>query len=375
MNSIKILLIIFPVIIILILISLLIILLNKSYKKGRITYFKCSEKPNGTIMNDIFKKENIKKGSKYNLYLPCGYNNVENELLNVMNTNQLKYVFGLKGCDTIVSKNSLWDLLEKSFGRDKAKNIMPESFVLNNREHINLLVNQFINNPDLIVICKKNIQRKNGLLLINNIDQISNAIREDYKVAQIYKKDLLLIMERKVNLRIYLLIVVDENNRLTAYINKKGKCLYTNKKYNGNNMDFESNITSFNVDQDLYKTYPHTLNDLGYYLNKMGYNWKRIWFEIENIFKAVMEASYQNFKKPDNLKNKICFQLFGADIILDKNGKPFILEINKGPDMVPKFDKDYGLKKNVYNETFNKLGLTKSKKNDYQKILYIELDK
>lgn len=373
MNTLKIVLIIVPLVIILITISLLIILANRSIKKGKITYFKCQERPNGTIMNDIFKKENINKGNNYNLYLPCGYNNVENELLNVIDTNKLKYVFGLKGCDSIVSKNNIWDLLEKKYGRENAKEIMPESFVLNNRDHINKLINRFYETPNLIVICKKNIQRKNGLLLINSIDEISDAIKENYKVAQVYKNDLLLIMNRKVNLRVYLMIVVDNNNKFTAYINKKGKCLYTNKKYNGDNLDFESNITSFNVDQDLYKTYPHTLKDLGIYLNKNGYNWNKIWRDIELLFKKVMDASYKNFYQPKNLNEKICFQLFGADIILDNNGKPFLLEINKGPDMIPKFDKDYGLKRNVYNETFNKIGLTKSRGNEYIEIFMKKL--
>ena len=71
-----------------------------------------------------------------------------------------------------------------------------------------------------------------------------------------------------------------------------------------------------------------------------------------------MEACYTNFKQPQNLGEIICFQLFGADIILDKNGNPYLLEINKGPDMIPKFDKDYVLKRHIYNETFNKIGIT-----------------
>ena len=42
-------------------------------------------------MNDIFKKNNISKerNSNWDIYLPCGYNNIENELT-VFNNKQLE---------------------------------------------------------------------------------------------------------------------------------------------------------------------------------------------------------------------------------------------------------------------------------------------
>ena len=44
-----------------------------------------------------------------------------------------------------------------------------------------------------------------------------------------------------------------KNNIIYFYISKKGKCIYTNKKYNHNDFDFESNITSYNLDMNIYK--------------------------------------------------------------------------------------------------------------------------
>ena len=78
---------------------------------------------------------------------------------------------------------------------------------------------------------KKNIQRKQGLKMTNKLDEIISASKDNFKVAQLYMKNTYLINKRKLNLRIYLLIVC-KDNKMTAYVNKEGKCLYTNKDYN-----------------------------------------------------------------------------------------------------------------------------------------------
>ena len=49
-------------------------------------------------------------------------------------------IFGISGCDKIVSKNNIWSLLENKYGREKASSIMPETYILNNKEHMNLFV-------------------------------------------------------------------------------------------------------------------------------------------------------------------------------------------------------------------------------------------
>ena len=79
---------------------------NKNLK-----YFRCEDKPLGTILNTIFINNRITKdNNNWDIYTPCGYNFVEKELIliNIMNDNRVRYVFGINGCDNIVSKNNLW---------------------------------------------------------------------------------------------------------------------------------------------------------------------------------------------------------------------------------------------------------------------------
>ena len=69
-----------------------------------------------------------------------------------------------------------------------------------------------------------------------------------------------------MNLRIYLLIVI-KNNKIHFYVSDIGKCIYTNKKYNDKDLDFESNITSYHLDVSIYDTNPRYFDELIKYID------------------------------------------------------------------------------------------------------------
>merc|ERR1711991_980045 len=101
--------------------------------------------------------------------MPCTYNNIEKELNTVKNL-KIKLLFGVRGCDLIVSKNNIWKLLENKYGRENAINIMPETYILTNKNHMQLFKKNY--NSKEVYIMKKNIQRKQGLLLTNDYELI-----------------------------------------------------------------------------------------------------------------------------------------------------------------------------------------------------------
>ena len=61
----------------------------------------------------------------------------------------------------------------------------------------------------------------------------------------------------------------------------------------------------------------------------------------------IMKALRNKICKNARLKNNTIFQLFGADIAPDKNLRPYLVEINKGPDLGPKDDRDKKVKLKV----------------------------
>jgi hypothetical protein len=339
-----------------------------------VKYKKCDRLAVRGIMKDIFDKNDVVKNTetneknKWDLYIPCGYNNVETELQTIKPTNESQAIFGISGCDKIVSKNNIWQLLEEKYGREKASNIMPETFILSDKQQIEKLKENYKkkqqNNKPIKYILKKNVQRKEGLMLSSDLNEILSAHKQGYKVAQSYLNDIFLINKRKLNLRIYVLIKC-QNGMVNTYVHKEGKCIYTNKDYDGDDNDFEKNITSVNLDLAIYDKNPMTLDDLHKYFIQHKYNYEVFFEKILDVIRLAMNATKHDLCNLSNIKNNVSFQLFGADVILDKNLKPYLLEFNKGPDMTPKNDTDKNIKTKVEEDMFDLVNIIKKNNNQF----------
>lgn len=275
----------------------------------------------------------------WDIYIPSGYNRVEIELENLKPPKPESIIFGIQGCDEVVSKPGLWKMLEKEYGREKASTIMPQTYLYENEQDIELFKQNYKEGNTYIL--KKRQQRKLGLLLTKDINEILKAKEKEFTVIQDYKNDVLLVNNRKINLRVYLLLTI-KNGILEGHINRYGTCIYNNKDYDPTTIDFESNITSFNLDLDIYKTNPLTFKQLKTYLLEHGYENPDILFDrINENVKLVCDAIKNSLGRGKNLKDNMCIQIFGMDFIIDKNLNPFLLECNKGPDMSPKKDTGY----------------------------------
>ncbi len=375
---------------------------NKSSASTSISkYYKCAEKPVSPILEEIFKTYGIthvgdhtknrytsstKKNMNWELYIPCGYNFVEHELptIQLSDVPSQLYIFGINGCDKMVSKNNIWSTLKKHYGFDEASQIMPASYVLEDRDDMALFKRDY--QKDHIYILKKNVQRKEGLKLTKDYDFITKtAASQEYKVVQTYMRNLYLINGRKVNLRVYLLIVLQGDQR-RFYISTLGKCIYTNKKYNDNDFDFESNITSYHLDMSVYKDHPRTFEELRTYIQlawlaegqqRSAATWagsrqehdpqkdpnapSLFFVKMNQKLQKMCSALSHEFYQSENIRsrNAISFQLFGVDVIMNDQLEPYILEVNKGPDMSGRDDVDKKMKYTVQAHMFEKVGLIK----------------
>jgi Tubulin-tyrosine ligase family len=343
-------------------------------------YYKCAEKPISPILEEIFQKYGITKsdsgsgkplrysgvgaGGKGNwdLYIPCGYNYVENELPEVTLSESEKplFIFGISGCDKMVSKNNIWATLKRYYGLEGASDVMPISYVLDDPNDMALFQNDY--RDDQIYILKKNVQRKEGLKLTKNYKEITEAVTDDYKVVQKYIRDLYLVNGYKVNLRIYLLAVVRGDEK-QFYISDIGKCIYTKKPYSDNDFDFESNITSYHLDMNVYKKNPRTFEDLMEYINKREENpnaGSLFFVRVRSVIQKMCMALANEFHQSENIRKRsdaTSFQLFGVDVIMDKGLTPYLLEVNKGPDMSARDEIDHKMKLRIQTEMLEKVGV------------------
>jgi len=59
------------------------------------------------------------------------------------------------------------------------------------------------------------------------------------------------------------------------------------------------------------------------------------------------------------INDKHCFELYGFDVLLDKNLKPWLIEINSSPSMTANTKDDFELKCGLLDDTFTILDLEK----------------
>ena len=371
-------------------------------KQKTIKYIKCNYKPVQQYLKDVFEKMKFEKINEsrtdWDLYLPCGYNFVEQELLNIKNIDKNKFIFAIKGCDKIASKNELWRQVEMFYGRKKASKLLPETFIINNLEHIRLFKYKF--NKKKIYYLKKNIQRKKGILITNNYDEILDIIKDTknkiknyhnsklfnikfvkdeknnknqnfntlidlFKIIQISVDNLFLIKKRKVNLRLYIVIIC-KNSIKQMYLYNKGKCIYANKITSEDNLDLEENLTSYHLDKQIYANHPETLDQLKNYMTEKKYN--VLFKRIHIMFKEIFLALKNNICNNHELNKATTFQLFGCDVIFNTKLHPYLLEFNKGPSMkfITKVDKE--MKLQLLEDTFKLVGLGNEKTNNFIKL-------
>lgn len=60
----------------------------------------------------------------------------------------------------------------------------------------------------------------------------------------------------------------------------------------------------------------------------------------------------------------MCFELLGFDVMLDKDIKPYLLEVNHAPSFATDSPLDYEIKKGLFVNMFKMLGLTIERKKE-----------
>ena len=260
---------------------------------------------------------------------------------------KVKFFMAIPYGDNLVSKNNLWNMMRNC----KGNKFLPKTFILENfYDNINFKKNF---RKDKIYVLKKNIHRKNGLLLMKgDINKIYNKYYQGYKVVQEFILNPYLINKRIILFRAYLLIKRDKTHKFYFYIHKYVKCLYTKKEFNLINLEEDRLIT--NSKNFIDKSFPKKLDEIKEInLNIIRKPIKEIVLCFKDYVDKLEETPYHD--------EFTFYQLFGVDIILDKNKNPYLLEINKNPDMNGKTEEETKLKKEVILDTFtliekNKLG-------------------
>ncbi|KAJ8394493.1 hypothetical protein AAFF_G00045030 [Aldrovandia affinis] len=273
------------------------------------------------------------------------------------------------GSFQIGRKDRLWRNLSKMqthYGK-REFSFFPQSFVL--PQDMKLLKKAWEEGGSPKWIIKPPASaRGNGIQVIHRWGQMP---RKTPLLVQKYLHKPFLISGSKFDLRIY--VYVSSYDPLRIYIFTDGlvrfaSCKYsssmkslsnkfmhlTNYSVNKQNSEYQSNSN-----EQTCQGHKWALKALWQYLDRKGVNTTLIWERIKDIvIKTIIAADpYVNALIQTHVRSTYsCHELFGFDIMLDENLKPWLLEVNISPSLHSSSTLDLNVKGQMVRDVLNLAG-------------------
>lgn len=263
-------------------------------------------------------------------------------------------------------------LVEREHGKasGQAFEFYPTTFELPSEYHI--FVEEFKKYPGHIWIMKPVAKSQGkGIFLFRKLKDITDWKKGEYNanpdptipapetyVVQRYIHNPYLINGRKFDIRIY--VLVTSYNPLKAWLYRSGFARFSNTRYSLESID-DSYVHLTNVaiqktapDYDPEKGSKWSLQQLRHYLTaKHGTETvDKSFSEMDNIFIKCLQSVQKVI-----INDKHCFEMYGFDILLDENLKPWLIEINASPSLTASSREDYELKYGLLTDLLNIIDL------------------
>ena len=246
---------------------------------------------------------------------------------------------------------------------------LPLTYVL--PQDMSIFIEEFKKYPNALWILKPNNKcQGQGITLLNKTSKVKKMnfskkvttdnnqtvnINDIYVVSK-YIENPFLMGGKKFDLRIYCLVTTF--HPLKAYLYQQGFCRFCNEKFSVDVSDINNiymHLTNVAI-QKKYEKYQKSnggkfsLQNLHFYLENV-YGYERAKKCLQDITQVIIGAllSVQNVMFND----KHCFELYGYDILIDQNLKPWLIEINSSPSLSTTTKGDFILKKRLINDVID----------------------
>eukprot|EP00347_Sterkiella_histriomuscorum_P012493 403368368 len=259
----------------------------------------------------------------------------------------------------LTTKDNLCRLMKKMktiFG--PVYNFSPTTFILPNE--YKKFVEQFTKSDEKqIWICKPaDLSRGRKIFLISDIGELQY---DQQSIIQKYIANPLLIKGYKWDMRIY--VLVTQARPLKFYLYKEGIVRFSSEKYDTSTIkNVYSHLTNSSINKfaanvnimsggafgsgikwnfSQLRSYLKVKQQLVFNLiyQDQGINYEKLWVRIESII--ILTVINLASQMPDL---DCCFELFGFDIMVDQQLKPWLIEVNSSPAMSMDSNIDYQIK-------------------------------
>lgn len=274
---------------------------------------------------------------------------------------QNKFIYTSVSIDYIASKSKLFEMYISSTNINKIK-IFPESYIIANNKNIHKNIEKMFYENKLVIL-KNNVQQQKGCLIISKMNDLKQIDLSNYCICQELLQNPYTISGKKINLRVYVLMQITSGNEMNIFMYNDGFMYYTKENFIENSASFDSNITSGLLDRSIYKNRPLTIKDFKKFIGES--NSSILSRNLKRLFKFLFANIKQEILKIEKTFSINKFILLGADIAVDKNFDLLLMEINKGPDMTFKDNRDKNLKLKLVNNMIDKVIFNKNDNNEF----------
>lgn len=244
-------------------------------------------------------------------------------------------LFGIKGSDLLACKARSFMVLRDTLPESRLWAMVPRTWVLAEltarRESL----------PEGYYILKKNVQRQQGHMLLRTLGSAAEWERKGYVIAQELLQDPLMIQGRKINLRIYLLVII-RYGRVRFLIYRNGFLYYTPELFERHSLDPAKIITTGYIDRRVYDTHPMTLEDLQASMGRERYG--QLFRNVVQLFRDLRHSFARRLATENVGLPGTKMLVYGCDVAPDAQLQVKLMEINKGPDLDYKDARDRRVK-------------------------------
>jgi tubulin polyglutamylase TTLL9 len=180
-------------------------------------------------------------------------------------------------------------------------------------------------------------------------------------VVQRYILNPLLIGGRKFDMRFYALAL--SFSPLIVYIYRSGFCRFSSQPFTLNSFDRDIHLTNIAVQthSEAYNPRHGCKWDLFSLRNYIGHRFDA---DAENALFAAMNGIILNSLisvAPAMIQDKHCYELYGYDILIASDLRPWLIEINASPSLDANTEDDYDLKFSFLNEMLDLVQIFQAK--------------
>ena len=192
-------------------------------------------------------------------------------------------------------------------------------------------------------------------------------------VVQRYINRPYLVGGKKFDLRLYALVT--SFSQLTCYLYRRGFCRfsstrYTNSTSSGDMSNLYMHLTNVAIQKqgDEYNASTGGKWDLRklklYMMSRHGAAAvDKLFYDIQSIILHSLFAV-----QPVIMNDKHCFELYGYDIMIDEDLRPWLIEVNASPSLSANTKEDYKLKFDMLNDMFDIIDVEKRLSGDEEQV-------